>query len=91
MFATTGRSANLNIVLGGTAASHTCSGVGGGHFLGYQNPCQVSNARTKAEMVATLIVKLEAFMRSPYFSNHQSGNSQLGRRHGRPPNNFDSR
>jgi hypothetical protein len=24
----------LKIVLGGTAASHTCSGVGGGHFLG---------------------------------------------------------
>jgi len=23
----------LRIVLGGTAASHTCSGVGGGHFL----------------------------------------------------------
>ena len=23
----------LPIVLGGTAASHTCSGVGGGHFL----------------------------------------------------------
>jgi hypothetical protein len=23
----------LKIVLGGTAASHTCSGVGGGHFL----------------------------------------------------------
>jgi hypothetical protein len=23
----------LTIVLGGTAASHTCSGVGGGHFL----------------------------------------------------------
>ena len=27
------------IVLGGTAASHTCSGVGGGHFL-IRKPCR---------------------------------------------------
>jgi hypothetical protein len=76
---------------GGNSRLSYLLGCGGRSFFGYQNPCQVSNARTKAEMVATLFVELEAFMRSPYFSKHQSGNSQLGRRQGRPPNNFDSR
>src|SRR5260370_10727892 len=40
----------------------------------YQHPCQVSNTRTKVEMVATFIIKSEAFMRE-IFSNYQSSHS----------------
>jgi len=40
----------------------------------YQHPCQIPNTRKKAEMIATFIIKSEAFMRE-IFSNYQSRHS----------------
>ena len=48
----------LRIVLGGTAASHTCSGVGGGHFLIKEVGSQTYNRTAGSNLGGSFIFDL---------------------------------
>jgi hypothetical protein len=50
----------LPIVLGGTAASHTCSGVGGGHFFIREVGSQIQNRPAGSNQGAALTLSLFA-------------------------------
>ena len=61
--------AHIKLVLGGTAASHTCSGMGGGHFL-IRTPIRRFVARADEKLAALLDLEAAGLPESPKM-NHR--------------------